>query len=188
MDSAINNTISASLEINRNHNFYNFTSVNETQTIEDARKSLRKASGVFLGVGSLVLSSNPALAIALGSIIYNGSKMNRKSEKLLQIQNYSEVEARFIQLGLFADFLGVLRNFSKIGMDGFGFLPEVLRPIRMFTNVIGIPLKLYLKSSNENRKRFERMSMPEQTFEGASMGVYVWKLQVLFEELSRVSG
>lgn len=140
-----------------------------------------------MGIGSLVLSSNPALAIALGSVIYNGSKMNRKTEKLMRNQNQSETETRFVQLGLFADALGVLRNLSKIGMDGFGFLPEVFRPIRMFTNVVGIPLKLYLKSSNENRKRFERMSTPEQTFEGASMGVYVWKLQVLFEDLSKIS-
>lgn len=156
---------------------------NQTQSYENMQRTTRRASGVVLGVGSITLSQNFALANAVASVIYNGSKMNRKSEKLMQER--PQAEMRFIQMGMFADALGIVRNSAKIGMDGFGYLPGVFGPIRLTTNIIGIPLKLFLKTSHQNRLRLEKMSRPEQTFEAASLGVYVWKFQLLLEELSK---
>lgn len=182
MDSAIDSSVTAASKVLSKHEIFHFSS-NQSEKIENARKTLRRASGVVLGLGSITLSQNPALAVAVASVIYNGSKMNRKSEKLMQER--PEAEERFIQIGLFADALGALRNSVKVLMDGFGFFPEVLDPIKLMTNIIGIPLKLMLKISRQNYNKFEKMLGPERTFEAASMGVYVWKLQLLMEELSK---
>jgi hypothetical protein len=186
MDSAIENSMQIGSEVLRKQNFCNISSLNVTQNPEDIEKAMRRATGVVLGIGSITLSASPSLAVAVGSVIYNGSKMNRKSEKLM-IERL-EAETRFIRMGLFADALGVIRNSAKVAMDGFNVLPGVFGPIRLLTNIIGIPLKLFLKVSSENQKRFLRMQRPEQTFEAASLGVYMLKLQILLEELSRLVG
>lgn len=180
MDSAIDHYVSATLTALNNQELFNVSS-NHTQNIENAEKTLRRATGVVLGIGSITLSDGSALAVAAASIVYNGSKMNRKSEKLMTER--LEAEERFLRMGMFADALGVVRNSAKVIMDGFRFLPEVFGPIRMITNIIGIPLKLFLKTSLQNRLKFEKMSGPEQTFEGASLGVYTWKLLLLLEDL-----
>jgi hypothetical protein len=186
MDAAVENSVSVTSNLMQTQQIFEISPSNQTQSTENARKTMRRATGVVLGVGSITLTENSALAIAVGSVIYNGSKMNRKSEKLMQER--PETKERFIQMGMFADALGVLRNSAKLGMDGFGFFPEVLGPIRLITNIVGIPLKLFLKTSRQNQKRFEKMPRSEQTFEAFSMGVYVWKLQLLLEELLKISG
>lgn len=152
---------------------------------EEARGIVGKTAGIGLAVGGILATGGAGLAVAGAAACNGASNINQKAEKLVT-KKCSSTEKDMLHIGMAVDACGVVGNAAKLGMDGLGCSPEFLGPLKTVSSCVGLPLGLVMRITPEAQKKLSKMSPAEQALEAAAMGISLYKLQQLLEELANV--